>query len=65
MIRCIKIIGEATPEKVINALEKAFPECEGLCFYEDKELKSKDDNFIFNFDPFHNVAAVHTSGGLV
>jgi hypothetical protein len=47
------------PTVIIDVINSLFPEFKGLCYYHEKELKSKDIRIAsFYFDFFHGVLQV-------
>lgn len=48
-----------TPNEIIEFIDINYPEFKGLCYYDDKELKSKvPEGVTFYFDPLHSVLAI-------
>lgn len=48
-----------TPDEIIGFIDEQYPDAKGLCYYEDKQMKSREPGKVaFYFDPYHSVVEV-------
>jgi hypothetical protein len=48
------------PSDIITEISEFNKNYGALCYYEDSQLKSKNENLVtFHFDPIHNVIGIN------
>lgn len=52
-------VNTRNPWDIIDFINTEYPDLKGLCYYDEKELKTRDSQkAFFYFDPYHSVVQV-------